>query len=595
MDLRSESSALESAEANEEINPESMTIADGNKIENNGSCGAEYGDDKLLADAKGKVAGVTESLSSPPLIGISPERSVGLSSPAKPKGYGLKKWRRIKREVSKDGSSCVEISKIMKRGLSTSMVNSSKTQGLASEMNQKNEISLSSTDAILKTLSASIDGFSTPGSNLDSKLAIKSIFAAETDSENSEDRSSKSSTAASVPKLRYEIPGKNKIRNFSGNNMVKSAQKVQQGKDQIESSKKPRGERVKIEKENSHSSMESDSQSSNFFSVQGMNSVRSNGRQSGGSMNYDEETSEEAQGDELHFGEESQIGNSKKNLGQFEDISKEDLAADLSWAAKEEKIDNHRSSLDQDLLVESILKLQSAQEELEKEIQKLREIGGEHISLFDGSADGSTFPSELASVDPKIYGTSPPDLLHSGGVAGTSSCFLGTEVENLKQNINILESKLEDANRLLKDKEAKAVGLEYTLMNNDSAKEATWSSIELQQKKHSEVEAELEGLFKQKIEAEIEYRVIRTLASDQAKKLNKLEYAENKSVTLKKPAEELKTNNYDDVVGTDQILKLKKKVFKVSSCLLLQLILLAVVFAVFSSPFSPHDAGVVPT
>lgn len=368
MDLRSERSGLESVENNELIiTPQGLANVDGNKIASNGSCGGEFNgsDDKPLVDSKAEDCRVVESLSTPRSTSDSPRSagyslSVGSSPQATKKGYGLKKWRRIRREFSKDGSSSVDASKILKRGLSTSVVNSSKPQGVSIETRQTSEGSSSSTNAIMKSMGVAADGSGTHGSNLDSRVVGPS-FGAGTDSDNSEDRSSKSSTAASVPK--------NRTRALSGKNLVNSVQRSQPAKSRIETSKKHRGERVKTENENSHSSMESDSRSSNVVFMQGTTSVTSNGRNrrhSGKSMNYDGANSYEAQDGEQHFNEELQTGYNKENVGEFETLSQEDLAADLSWEVREEKVENNGLPTDPDPLVEAIHTLQSAQEELEK-------------------------------------------------------------------------------------------------------------------------------------------------------------------------------------------------------------------------------------
>ncbi|KAL7217322.1 hypothetical protein ACSBR1_029095 [Camellia fascicularis] len=607
MDLESECSVLESVEDNEVIiNPERLEHVDGNKIQNNGYCGGEHRDDDddgLLGDMKTGVIRVTESVVSSPLAVNSPADSVGSSPRGTKKGYGLKKWRRIRREFSNDGCSNLDTGKILKRGFSAPVANSTRHQGLSVDMRRKSDGSVSSTKAMVKSPGVADDDFSLI--SLDSRLEIGPNFAAGTDLENSEDQSSKSSTAASVPKSSYE----NRMRSLSGKNVVNVVQRSQKGKNQIETSKKPRGERVKIDKENSHSSMESDSRSSNFVFMQGTNSVTSNGRQSGRSMNYDGENSDEAQG-----GEELRTGYSEENVGEFEGLSQEDLAADLSWEVKEEKIENHRSSTDLDSLVESIFTLQSAQDALEKEIQKLKEIGNgnEEIPLFDRSAQGNSLPSELASKDPTTHEAGSSDLLYSGGITQISSDFLETQVISLKQNVNLLESKFEEANAVLKAKEAKVIELEYALKINGSPKEEMSSTIESQQKKYREMEAELEGLFKQKIEAEVEYLAIsrtiqklRVAAVDQValfeerktqvQMFNELGDAESKAGMLKRQAEKLETTYCEDIVATDQVLKLQKRVCKVTSCFFIQLILLFVVSMLFFLQLPPHYVGVVPT
>ncbi|XP_057461899.1 WPP domain-interacting protein 2-like [Actinidia eriantha] len=608
MDLESECSGLESVEDNEVIAPENLENTEEKRIENNGSCVGEHSYDELLGDMKEEDIGVTGSPSTVKAPTGGPTATA--------KGYGLKKWRRIRREFTKDGRSNVDTGKILKRGLSTPITNSTRPQGLSvDDMKQKSEDSLSSTSSMGKNLGFVEDGFALHGSGLDSRFAVGSSFAAGTDSENSEDQSSKSSTAASVPKLRYEIPAvvgyardKNKMRSLSGKNVVNAVQRGQQGKSRVETSKKPRGEWLKIEKENSHSSMESDSRSSNFVFVQGTNSVTSNGIQMGQSTNDNGEHSDESEGGEQHLGEELQNGYSKENVGGFEDLSEEDVSADSSWKVKEEKVESHRSSTELDPLVESIFSLQSAQEALEKEVEKLREIGNERISLFDDSTRGSSLPLEFASVDPRIHEASSSDMLHSGEITQNSSHFLEKQVISLEQKVNLLESKLEEVNAVLEEKETKVIELECALMNNESPKEEMWRTVESQQKKYGEMEAELEGLFKQKIEAEVEYLAIsRTIQKLRVAAGNQVAiFEEQKALALQRPqifnglgdseskAEKLETYS-EDIVRTNQVLKLQKRVCKVTTCFFIQSILLFVVCVLFFMQLSPHYVGVVPT
>ncbi|CAK9148930.1 unnamed protein product [Ilex paraguariensis] len=362
MDSENEVSAFDSVEDNEAVAPDKLVnVNETIKVESNGSCAVV--DDLLLENAKGKGIEVLDSMDSPPMS----TKSAPLLGTTM-KGYGLKKWRRIRREVNRHGGSDVDISKILKRGLSNSAVKPIKTMHFSAEVKQKSEGSVSSTNAMVRSPGAVVDGFVMLG---DPGKAVGPTFTARSDSENSEDRSSKSSTAGSAPKMRYEKPAvgghaRNRLRSLSGKNLGNSVQRSQQGKVQVETSKKPRGESVKIEKENSHSSMESDSRSSNFVFLQGSNLVTSNGRQSGMSMNYDGENSDEAQGCEDQFSEELQTAYGRKDVGEFENASQDDLGADSSWEAKEGKSENLGSSSDQDPLVESILSLQSVQEALER-------------------------------------------------------------------------------------------------------------------------------------------------------------------------------------------------------------------------------------
>lgn len=174
---------------------------------------------------------------------------------------------------------------------------------------------------------------------------------------------------------------------------------------------------------------------------------------------------------------------------------------------------------------------------------------------------------------------------------------------------------MEEARAILEAKETRIVELEATLSSGKSPKDGSGSTMELQEEKIREIETEVEGLFKQKIEAEIEYlatvRTIqnmrvaagdkmtlfeeqKTLAGEQAQMLNKLEGAESKAEMLKKQAEELETC-CEDILGTGEVLNMQKRVCKVTWCFLLQLILLVIVVGLFVLELSPHSVVVVPT
>lgn len=614
MDLGRECLGHEESESikDNELNPDRISLVEDTKINNNGSCaiekvssGGEFVDANVLApDAKGKDdQQIVEPLDSPSTV---PTKSPGLSGGSNPttKGYGLKKWRRIRRDFVKDSSVSVDSSKMLKRGLSGSL-NPAKPPYL-SEIKQNSEGSVGSANILVKNSGVN-DHLAAHASSSDSRFAVGSTFTAGTDSENSEDRSSKSSTAASAPKARHDMNAvlghardKNRMKNLSGKSSGNSIQRVQQGKPRTETSKKPRGERVKIEKENSHSSMESDSRSSNFVFMQGNFSANSNGKQSGTLTNYDGENSDEAQAGEKQFGEELQTGYSKETVGEVEDLSLDDLAADLPWEVKEEKGETDQPLIDQDSLVDSILALQSVQEALEREVQKFGEIAKEPISVCNSSIKDSS-SADFASMGPEIHEASSSCQLSSEETRQSDSCFMETQMHSLKQNISSLESKLEEAMAMLKVKESRIVELEES-----------GSAIELQQKQCREMETELEDLFKQKIEAEVEYLTLtrtiqklragdqimiyeeqKALAGEQAQMLNKLGEAEGKAAMLKKQAEKLETY-CGDILGSEEVMKMEKRLCKVTLCFLIQLLLL-LAFGLFVFQLPPHSSVVVPT
>lgn len=186
---------------------------------------------------------------------------------------------------------------------------------------------------------------------------------------------------------------------------------------------------------------------------------------------------------------------------------------------------------------------------------------------------------------------------------------------SLTENVKYLESKLEDANVTLTVKESRIVELENTLISAKSPTEESGNTAELQHEKSREIETELEGLFKQKVEAEVEYLTLKTmiqkvraaagdqpalfeqqeaLAGEQAQVLNKLGEAEKKASMLKKQAEEVEKYR-GDIIGTEEVLKMQRRVCKATSCFFIQLSLLILVFWLLVLQISPHSGDVVPT
>ncbi|KAI4305063.1 hypothetical protein L6164_028452 [Bauhinia variegata] len=611
MDLESECSAFESVEENE-LDQEKSSHDDENSTRNNGSianescklgCQGDSDANAITADENGNV------------VGRASEEPVHLSlgSPPTKKGYGLKKWRRIRRDnIVKDPNTSLDSNKILKRGLALP-ANSGKSQPFPFDVKQNTEGSIGSSN-MLKDVGFS-DGFAIRGSSSDSRYAAGSSFAAGTDSENSEDQSSKSSTAGSVPKFRYDllavlghVPDKSRIKNTSSKNLANSTQKVQQGKGRIESSKKHRGERVKMENENSHSSMESDSRSSNF--KQGVFEVTSNGKHSERPIIFYGSNNDEAHTNE-QFLEELQAGSCKENMGENEDLLQEDSAANSSWNAKEEKSENNQPSTVGDPLIESIRSLQSMQETLEEEVKKLRETGNEPLSPDDDSIKSSSAAANITTIDPefrKSYGQTDIE-----GTKQPASSSLELQVSSLAQNVNILESKLEESQGMIAFKDSKIAELEAVLRSSKFPKEESCSTLDLEEEQY--MEAEVEGLFRQKIEAEVECLTItkmmenlkvaadlkltllegqETLFGKQGQVLNKIAETKNKASALKIQAEELEKYS-DDILEVEETLKMQKRVCKVTCYFFIQFILLIFVFWLLVLQPLPNARVVVPT
>ncbi|RYR55860.1 hypothetical protein Ahy_A05g021714 [Arachis hypogaea] len=480
------------------------------------------------------------------------------------KGFGLRKWRRIRRNVVKDPNVSVDSSKVLKRGLSGG--------NNLNEMRDVKEKSDGSPNMFENP--GFSDVYSIPGSSPDSRYAVGSGFAVGTDSENSEDRSSKSSTAASEPKLKYE---KSRSKNVNLKNLANLTQRVQQGNARVESNKKPGGGgKVKMEKENSVSSVESDSRSSNF--KQGYFTVTSNGygEHSGRPTGQDDGNTSEGVHANEHFsgGVQSRCGN--KNMGEDE----ENIATNSSWDATEEKSVNNHSSTNEDPLIGSISSLQAIQEALEEEVLKLKEMEIEVVSPDDDSTKCSSASAGTTLLDAGLHKPYLSGQSDAAEAKQTATSSLELEVLSLTQNVNILESKLEGLQGMLALKDSRIAELENALNSGRSPKEESASTIGISEEKRREEECELEGLFLQKIEAEVEYLAItkvmqnlkskadcqRTLleeqeklSENQAQVLNEVVEAENRASVLKKKAEELEKG---DSLVVEESFVLQKRVCK---------------------------------
>ncbi|CAM8978759.1 unnamed protein product [Rhodiola kirilowii] len=390
--------------------------------------------------------------------------------------------------------------------------------------------------------------------------------------------------------LVYPFSGdKNKPKNLSGKGLITSNQKSQVGKGRSDPSKKLRGgERIKFEKEISHSSIESDSRSSNFVFMQG-----SNGRQSEASINYNERSDEDIPG-EPQFTDDL-TAYSEANEPEAEDISPHDSGADLSWEGTEENGGNHQSPARRDPLVDSILTLDSMSEALEKELQKFKELGkGRYFTSADFA-----------------FSVNPFDSLDGEDLAQNA-----TGSVNFANKISFLESQLEEARDALRTKESKVDDLEATLHSASLHRGDTRNEAQAQEQEATKkLEEELEILFVQKLEADVKYLATasalqdanyapanpktllaeqKAVAEEQLHLRNRLEQTEYKVGKIKRQAKELE--NYSaDIVETEQVLSVQRSINKLSWYSLAQLLMLLVaLWAMYFQMVS--DSGVlVPT
>jgi len=163
---------------------------------------------------------------------------------------------------------------------------------------------------------------------------------------------------------------------------------------------------------------------------------------------------------------------------------------------------------------------------------------------------------------------------------------------------------------MLAAKDSRIVELETALSSGKFPKEESANTLG-----YKEIEYEIEDLFRQKVEAEVEYLAIakvmqnlkvgadlqftlleeqEKLSENQAQVLNKIVEAESKASVLKNKAEELEKYCDDSLVIEESFL-LQKRVCKVSFYFFLQFMMLILFFSFLVSQLSQNSGVVVPT
>ncbi|KAF9619154.1 hypothetical protein IFM89_005168 [Coptis chinensis] len=246
---------------------------------------------------------------------------------------------------------------------------------------------------------------------------------------------------------------------------------------------------------------------------------------------------------------------------------------------------------------------------LVEEIQKFKKIGSVSVALSDNFRTDPSFAKEAVFTDPTTQDANLADEVH----------FLedGQDALQLTKHngeVHILKSKLENLLAKLKAKEKQIIELESNLNRSELLQKASVSTFQFLQDKYREMEVELEGVLKQKIEVELEYLLVvgatqrlnvafedqislfedqKSLAGEQIKMLHKLRDAEHKAILLKTQAEELEAS-CQELLVTEKVLKVQNRLYKYTFYFTAQLLLLLVmVFVIFI--LRPQTSVVVPT
>ncbi|KAL9269698.1 WPP domain-interacting protein 1-like protein [Drosera capensis] len=475
------------------------------------------------------------------LATVSPGIPAGSPPRASTKRVGLKKWRRIKREPLKDGNPSSSSGKILKRGLQGSVSEPSTPLAPGMMLKEESRGSVSSVNAIADNTE---DLICLPYLGLGSKYKLElenSTFSAGTDSDNSENRSSKSSTAASAPKFRSKHQG--------GKNSSSSGQRMHPGKGLIYTDEKPRGGIVVMEKASTVSVPESDSRSSD--------SVNSNARQRRRPGNYESEQGADA----VAGGVEEHIATLSESVGEADDISSGD--AQLPWLAKRR---NRQSDRSWDPLVDSVVMLQSAQEALEREIGKFGELGKD---------------------------------LNFLGEEWSNATDLQIQLDEIRSVLKDKEMKIAALEATTYTKHTDLGGVTVELQRAEGI------GVELEALVKQRIEAEIEHLVITRatessiIQVKNQIKILdeqRSLSREQEQTAKTVEDAERKAAMLKYQVEEFETDCYQDLVGAEEMFSLHKRVMRATACFLMQLFLLVLVFGLLFLKLSLDDSPeVIPT
>lgn len=259
-------------------------------------------------------------------------------------------------------------------------------------------------------------------------------------------------------------------------------------------------------------------------------------------------------------------------------------------SVEESEIKNNGSSDNMDPLTEAFNSYHNLQEVLEKELHKFQELGKESISLLHGGAESS---SCIHSGHDQAGEATSSRWFRSENTGEKRLTRLDSEVLNLLKNVEHLEFKLEETKRILDVKESQIRELESTISVSERG---------------TEMDVGMDDIFQQKIEAEIGYLTFsrsvenlkrkiklieeeKALAEEAHETLSKLEEARTKAENLKNQARDLQ-NHCVDITEIQEVKSFKKRVVKTTSCLLLQLGLL---FVLFNIQFMPESETVVPT
>ncbi|KAM3189484.1 hypothetical protein ACQJBY_068028 [Aegilops geniculata] len=526
--------------------------------------------------------GAVESSAESPAAEAPPE--------ARSKGRGLRRWRRIQREHRVEAPPAPATAAGGRGGADDDAAQLHKRRlplGAAAPPKGKHEVAVEeveSSTASVESRFVPLEPASAPApAKLDPDLGLLvssvgfSVGAGGADSDNSEDRSSKSSTAASAPRERDRLRAHTAASIHGKNHRTARARADRQSAHTAFSL-------AKAEADNSRWSVESDRRSSNAVHGRkqgvdsignGIHKVLSDGDDHSDEGQPSDEMRSTAGGYCTQSGS-SVVGKLGGGNGDSGDADVDDTF-DEGGAGKGEMGLEMNSCANP--FAESILSLQRTQEALENEIQNFVVIGKESTDDLEAHDD-----------------------------EWRNSLHIEESVEEANEKMKDLESRMEQASILIKEKDS--IILELEALSRTRA----WRSA-IQSANNQLLQPDLDQLLQEKMEAEIQCIILtrasqtwtpvaedrKALYEDQKcllgdyKQLElKLRGAENRAAILGEMVEKLEAQ-CRELSASAEILQLQSRTSTASLLCFIQFILLLIAVGIYVVRLSPSSTELVPT
>uniref|UniRef100_A0ACD5Y9H0 Uncharacterized protein n=1 Tax=Avena sativa TaxID=4498 RepID=A0ACD5Y9H0_AVESA len=520
--------------------------------------------------------GAVESSTESPPAQASPE--------PRTKGRGLRRWRRIHREHHKEVSPSVggaagdDTAQLHKRRLPLGATAPPKGKQEATAEGESSTASVESRFVPLEPAPAKLD----PDLGLLVTSVGFSVGAGGADSHNSEERTSRPSTAASAPRhdfVREQDTSRDHTAAASLHGKNRRTARARADKPLAHSDFSP------AEAENSRSSVESTRQSSNTVNSRklavrvvgnGVHEVLSDGDDHSDEVQPNEEDRSTARVYSKQNGS-SVVGRLVRESGDSSaDADAEDTLNEGSVGKDE---DGSRTNSGADPFAESILLLQRTHEALANEIQNFVLMGEESTEDFDGNAE-----------------------------EWSESLHLEEPIEEASEKEKDLETRMEQASALIKEKDSRILELEAL------SRTRAWRSA-IQTTNSLLLQPDLDQLLQEKMEAEIQC-IILTRASQNRPPLAhdrkalykeqkcllgnykqlelKFRRAENQATILREIVEKLEVQ-CKELSASSEILQLQSRASTLSLFCFIQFILLLFAIGIFLVRLSPFSTEFVPT